>query len=54
MQKSNNFYRDIATGFFFISGLLGFMSGEFILSTTLFAAASLISNIHFGGEPIRN
>ena len=50
MNKSNNFYKDITVGLFFISGVLGFMSGEFIVSTALFGAASLLSNIHFAEQ----
>ncbi|WAR43838.1 hypothetical protein [Methylomonas rapida] len=45
MNKSNNLYRDIITGFFFMTGVFGFMSGEFVLSTMLFGAASLSSNL---------
>ena len=46
MNKSKNFYKDIAVGLFFITGVLGFMSGEFILSTAFFGAASLLSNVN--------
>jgi hypothetical protein len=52
MKKSYNFYRDISVGLFFITGILGFMSGEFIVSTALFGAASLLSNIDFA-EPMQ-
>lgn len=47
MNTSNNLYRDIMTGFFFITGILGFMSGEFVLSTLFFGTASLSSNLDF-------
>jgi CheY-specific phosphatase CheX len=47
MNQSKNFYKDITIGVFFIIGLLGFMSGEFIFSTALFGAASVLSNINF-------
>lgn len=50
MNKSNNLYRDIVTGLFFTVGVFGFMSGEFILSTMLFGAASLSSNLDFSGS----
>ncbi len=50
MNKSNNFYRDVTVGVLFISGVLGFISGEFILSTAFFFVASVISNINFAGE----
>jgi len=42
----NDFYKDILTGTIFIIGLLGFISGEFIISSTLFAAAAIASNIN--------
>ena len=54
MYQSGNFYRDIVVSFFVIAGVLGFMSGEFIISTALFCASSLISNINFGGEVIHS
>ncbi len=46
MNTSNNLYRDIATGLFFTIGLYGFMSGEFVISTLLFGAASISSNLN--------
>lgn len=45
MKPKNNFLRDIFTGILFTTGIFGFMSGEFVLSTVLFGAASLSSNI---------
>jgi hypothetical protein len=45
MKPKNNFLRDIVTGIFFTTGIFGFMSGEFVLSTLLFGAASLSSNL---------
>lgn len=45
MKPANNFFRDIVTGIFVTTGLFGFMSGEFVLSTLLFGAASLSSNL---------
>jgi len=50
MNTSKNLYRDIATGLFFTGGVFGFMSGEFIISTMLFGAATISSNIDFGGS----
>ncbi|WP_347988870.1 hypothetical protein [Methylomonas sp. AM2-LC] len=47
MEKSKNLYRDIFIGFSFITGIFGFMSGEFIISTLLFGMASLSSNLDF-------
>lgn len=50
MNKSGNLYRDIATGLFFTTGIFGFMSGEFIISTMLFGAATISSNLDFKGS----
>lgn len=44
-----NLYRDIFTGLFFTTGVFGFMSGEFILSTLMFGAATVASNLDFDG-----
>ena len=41
----NNFYKDILTAIVFMSGLFGFFSGEFIISSALFATATVASNI---------
>ncbi|MCK9622760.1 MAG: hypothetical protein M0R47_19770 [Methylobacter sp.] len=41
----NDFYKDILTGTVFITGLLGFISGEFIISSALFATSAIASNI---------
>lgn len=42
----SDFYKDILAGIVFITGLLGFVSGEFIISSILFAAAAIASNIN--------
>jgi CheY-specific phosphatase CheX len=42
----NDFQKDILTGLMFITGLFGFISGEFIISSTLFASAAISSNIN--------
>jgi hypothetical protein len=42
----SDFYKDIAVGTVFITGLLGFVSGDFILSSTLFATAAIASNVN--------
>jgi len=42
----NDLYKDILTGLVFIVGLFGFMSGEFIISSTLFATAAIAGNIN--------
>jgi CheY-specific phosphatase CheX len=38
--------KDLLTGFAFIVGIIGFMSGEFIISSTLFASTTVASNIN--------
>ncbi len=38
--------KDVLTGLMFITGLFGFISGEFIISSTLFASAAISSNIN--------
>lgn len=50
MKPAKNFSRDIVTSILFTSGLFGFMSGEFVLSTLLFGAASLSSNLTLHGD----
>ena len=50
MNKSNNLYRDIFTGFTFTAGMFVFMSGEFIISTMLFCIATISSNLDFGSS----
>jgi CheY-specific phosphatase CheX len=42
----SDLYKDILTGLIFITGLLGFLSGEFIISSALFAAAAIASNVN--------
>ncbi len=39
-------YKDILIGAVFLTGLIGFISGEFIISSTLFAAAAIVSNVN--------
>jgi|CXWL01.1.fsa_nt_gi hypothetical protein len=38
--------RDIVLGIIFITGITGFISGEFLFSTILFASAAILSNIY--------
>ena len=52
MNKSNKLYRDVVTGLFFSTGIFCFMSGQFVLSTMLFGAASLSSNLDVA-KPVR-
>jgi hypothetical protein len=42
----NDFYKDIFTGALFLTGIVGFISGEFIMSSTLFASAAIASNVN--------
>ena len=42
----NDLYKDILTGTLFVTGLIGFISGEFIISSTLFATAAVASNVN--------
>lgn len=44
MKKANKF-QDIATGLFFVTGVFGFVSGAFVVSTALFGAATVMSNL---------
>jgi len=37
--------RDISTAILFVAGVWSFISGQFIVSTVLFASATVISNI---------
>lgn len=41
----NDFYKDILIGTVFITGLFGFLSGEFIISSALFATSAIASNV---------
>jgi hypothetical protein len=41
----NNFNKDIIIGLMFIAGIWSFISGQFIISTILFATAAIYSNI---------
>lgn len=42
----NELYKDILIAAVFVTGILGFISGEFIISSALFAAAAIASNIN--------
>ncbi len=42
----NDFMQDILTGLVFLTGLLSFISGQFIISSTLFAMAAIASNVN--------
>lgn len=38
--------KDFLNGLAFITGIIGFMSGEFIISSALFASTTVASNIN--------
>lgn len=42
--------KDIITGTIFLIGLLGFVSGEFIISSALFATATIASNVNLNSK----
>jgi hypothetical protein len=50
MKTPNHFYKDIINGLLFIAGILGFMSGDFILSAVFLAVSAVMSNINFAQE----
>jgi hypothetical protein len=50
MNKSNNLYIDIFTGFTLMAGMFVFTSGEFIISSILFCLATISSNLNFGSS----
>lgn len=37
--------KDVLIGLIFVTGIFGFISGEYIVSTVLFASAAIFSNI---------
>lgn len=41
-----DFQKDFLTGFAFIIGVLGFISGEFIISSAIFASTTVASNVN--------
>ena len=47
MNNSINLYKDILIGVFYFSGVIGFMSGEILVSTAMIGTASLLSNFQF-------
>ena len=42
--------KDILIGLMFIVGIFGFISGEFVVSTNMFATAAMFSNIAVSSE----
>lgn len=51
MNRSVSLYKDVLTGAFFLAGIFSFVSGQFVISTMLFGASSLSSNL--GMSPVR-
>lgn len=45
MKISTACYVDLISGLFFLTGILSFVMGQFVVSTLLFAAATLTSLI---------
>jgi hypothetical protein len=43
--KMKDLRRDVLIGVMLLTGVFGFISGEFIVSTVLFAAAAIYSNV---------
>ncbi len=50
----NDFYKDILIGTIFVIGLLGFISGEFIISSALFASAAIASNVRVNSKRVKS
>ena len=46
----NELQKDILTATMFIIGLVGFISGEFIISSALFASAAITSNVNLNDK----
>ncbi|NOS87771.1 MAG: hypothetical protein HOP34_04395 [Methylococcaceae bacterium] len=46
------FNKDIIIALMFIAGIWSFISGQFIISTVLFASAAIYSNIVTRAKPI--
>jgi hypothetical protein len=42
----NGLIKNILTGLAFVTGIVGFMSGEYIISSALFAVTTYTSNIN--------
>jgi len=38
-----NSFKDLITGFIFILGIVGFLTGDFIISSALFAVSTYVS-----------
>ncbi|WFP49353.1 hypothetical protein PL263_14755 [Methylomonas sp. EFPC3] len=49
----NEFKKDVLVGTLFVAGILNFLSGLFVISTVLFAATSMFSNISLNTQASR-
>jgi hypothetical protein len=47
-----DFHKDIYIGALFVAGMIGFMSGEFVMSSVVFAFASVASNVKFNRKRV--
>ena len=52
MSFSNQRHLDVMTGLFFVTGVLSFILGQFVLSTMLFGTATLSSLVNIA-TPVR-
>jgi hypothetical protein len=48
----SDFQRDVLIGVMFLVGIFGFISGEFIVSTLVFASAAIFSNLAINRQRI--
>jgi hypothetical protein len=46
--------KDIMTGTIFLSGVFGFVSGEFVISSALFATATVATHVNFNSKASKN
>ncbi len=46
----SEFYKDVTVAVIFLSGLFGFVSGEFIISSAFFAIAAVASNVNLNSK----
>jgi len=49
-----DFQKDLLNGIAFFIGVIGFMSGEFIISSALFASTAVASNVNINRKNRRN
>jgi hypothetical protein len=50
----NDFHKDILTGTLFMAGLIGFISGEFTLSSALLGTTAIISNVNLYRKRVKS